>query len=66
MGFIIVNNIIQKVNYEEKHPILNKIIKYYQRTSLIYVSIEIILCLICLLILVFFSFICVCAGIKYN
>ena len=54
IGYMIVNIIINKVDYEKRYPRLSKIINYYRKMSLIYISIDIILCLICLLLLVFF------------
>ena len=56
--------LIQQGNYEIKYPKLKKILSYYQKTSLIYVSVEVFLCFICLILLVFFSFLLVYSGIK--
>ena len=63
IGYMIVNIIINKVDYEKRYPRLSKIINYYRKMSLIYVGIDIILCLICLLLLVFFSLSIVYIGI---
>ena len=63
IGYMIVNIIINKVEYEKRYHRLSKIINYYKKMSLIYISIDIILCLICLLLLVFFSLSIVYIGI---
>ena len=64
VGFMITYILIQQGNYEIKYPKLKKILSYYQKTSLIYVSVEVFLCFICLILLVFFSFLLVYSGIK--
>lgn len=64
LGFIITYFLIQQGNYENKYPKWSKIINYYKKSSLVYVSIEAFLCLICLLLLVFFSISLVYSGIK--
>lgn len=64
LGFMITYILIQKGNYEIKYPKLRKFINYYKKTSLIYVSVEVLLCLLCLILLVFFSFLFVYSGIK--
>ena len=66
IGYMIVNIIINKVDYEKRYPRLSKIINYYRKMSLIYVGIDIILCLICLLLLVFFSLSIIYIGIVNN
>ena len=66
IGYMIVNIIINKVDYEKRYPRLSKIINYYRKMSLIYISIDIILCLICLLLLVFFSLSIIYIGIVNN
>ena len=66
IGYMIVNIIINKVDYEKRYPRLSKIINYYKKMSLIYISIDIILCLICLLLLVFFSLSIIYIGIVNN
>ena len=66
IGYMIVNIIINKVDYEKRYPRLSKIINYYKKMSLIYISIDIILCLICLLLLVFLSLSIVYIGIVNN
>ena len=66
IGYMIVNIIINKVDYEKRYPRLSKIINYYRKMSLIYISIDIILCLICLLLLVFLSLSIVYIGIVNN
>ena len=64
LGFMITYILIQKGNYEQKYPKLRKFINYYKNTTLLFVSIEAFLCLICLLLMVFFSFLLVYSGIK--
>lgn len=64
LGFLISYILIQKGNYEIKYPKLKKIINYYKKSTLVYVSIEAFLCLICLSLLVGFSFLLVYYGIK--
>jgi len=64
LGFFITYILIQKGNYEIKYPKLSKIINYYKKSTLIYVSVEAFLCLISLILMVFFSFLIVYSGIK--
>ena len=64
LGFMITYILIQKGNYEHKYPKLSKIINYYKKSTLIYVSVEAFLCLVCLLLLVLFSYLLVYSGIK--
>ena len=64
VGFMITYVLIQKGNYEIKYPKLRKFINYYKKSTLVYVSIEALLCLICLILLVYFSFLYVYYGIK--
>jgi putative copper export protein len=55
IGYILTFYLIQKSNYEIKYPRLNNFINRYKNISLIYLSIEILLCLFCLILLVIFS-----------
>ena len=55
--FLLVYIIIQKGNYENKYPKLKFLINIYKKNTLIYVAIEAFLCLICFLILIFYSFV---------
>jgi hypothetical protein len=64
IGYLVVYIIIERGNYENKYPRLSKIINYYKKISLIYLSIEVLLCLICLFLLVFFSFLYIYSGIN--
>ena len=64
LGFMITYILIQKGNYEQKYPKLSKFINYYKKSTLIYVSIEAFLCLVCLILLVSYSFLLVYSGIK--
>jgi hypothetical protein len=60
---MIVYYIIQRGNYEDKYPRLKPFINFYKNTNIIYMSIEIFICLICLLALVIFSILFVYSGI---
>jgi hypothetical protein len=55
-GYILTYYFIQEGNYNEKYPKLSKLINYYKQLNFYFVIIEIILCLTCLLILNFYSF----------
>ena len=52
IAYILLNN---KKDYIKKYPRLEKIVNYYKVSSLVFVSIEVILCFTCLLLLVIFS-----------
>jgi hypothetical protein len=54
-GYVIVIFLIQKGNYEEKYPKFSRIINYYKKVNLVFLVIEVILCFICLILLIFFS-----------
>nr|YP_009504217.1 hypothetical protein [Lactifluus hygrophoroides]AWX52942.1 hypothetical protein [Lactifluus hygrophoroides] len=56
VGYILAYYFVQKGNYEVKYPKFAKLIKYYKKTTLVFLTIEIILCLICLGILIFYSY----------
>lgn len=56
IGYISSYYLIQKGNYEVKYPKFARIINYYKKTTLVFLIIEIILCLICLAILIFYSY----------
>ena len=64
VGFMITYILIQQGNYEKKYPQLNRFINFYKKSTILYVSIEVFLCLICLLLLVGFSFLLVSSGIN--
>jgi len=55
IGFILGNYLLQKVDYESKYPRLSKFIDRYKKLSLIYISLDILICLVCLLMLVCFT-----------
>ena len=55
-GFMLTYIIIQRGDYENKYPKLKKIINYYKKTSLVFFVIEGLLCLTCLSLLTYFSF----------
>jgi len=56
IGYISAYFLIQKGNYEVKYPKFARLIHYYKNTTLVFLIIEIILCLICLAILIFYSY----------
>ena len=55
-GYILTYYIIQKGDYEVKYPKFARLINYYKKTTLVFLIIEILLCLICLGILIFYSY----------
>lgn len=55
LGFLIAYILIQKGDYENKYPKFRKIINYFKKTTILYVTIEVLICLICLLMLIIFS-----------
>lgn len=61
-GFLIINHLINKYNIENKYPKLKKIIEYYKKISLVYIIIEGLICLSCLM----FIFIACILMIKTN
>jgi hypothetical protein len=54
-GYVIVIFLIQKSNYETKYPKFARFINYYKNINLVFLSVEILLCFICLILLIFFS-----------
>ena len=52
IGYILAYLLLQKVEYETKYPRLSKFINRYKNISYIYFSIDVIICLFCLLSLV--------------
>jgi hypothetical protein len=54
-GYVIVIYLIQKSDYGKKYPKFARLINYYKNINLIFLSIEILLCFICLILLIFFS-----------
>lgn len=54
-GYVLIIYLIQKSDYETKYPKFAKVINYYKNVNLIFLSIEIILCFICLTLLISFS-----------
>ena len=54
-GYIIIIYLIQKSEYEIKYPRFARFINYYKKVNLVFLSIEILLCFICLTLLIFFS-----------
>lgn len=55
-GYVIVIYLIQKSDYKTKYPKFAKFIDYYKNVNLVFLSIEILLCFVCLILLIFFSF----------
>jgi len=56
IGYVLTYYFIQKGDYSKKYPKLSKIIDYYKKVNFLFLTIEILLCLSCLLILNFYSF----------
>jgi hypothetical protein len=56
LGNLLAYYLIKKGNYEEKYPKLAGFVNYYKKVNLVFLIIEVILCLTCLSILVLFSF----------
>lgn len=54
-GYVIVIYLIQKSDYETKYPKFARLINYYKKVNLVFLSIEILLCFICLILLILFS-----------
>lgn len=55
LGFLVAYILIQKGDYENKYPKFKTIINYFKKTTIFYVIIEGLICLICLLMLIVFS-----------
>lgn len=55
LGYFSAYYLIQKSNYEIKYPKLAGFINYYKKTNLIFLIIDVLLCLFCLSFLVIFS-----------
>src|SRR5258708_1730629 len=51
-GYVIVIYLIQKSDYETKYPKFARLINYYKKVNLVFLSIEILLCFICLILLI--------------
>jgi hypothetical protein len=64
MGYVLSYYLIQQTKYsdETKYPRVGKIIKRYIQFNFIFLIIEILLCTICLLLLVFFSLLYIYLG----
>jgi len=56
IGYLLAYYLIQKGNYEVKYPKLTGLINYYKKINLVFLIIEVLLCLTCLTVLVLFSF----------
>jgi len=55
VGYLTTIYLLGKYNVEEKFPRFKRIIKYYQRSTLLFIFIEGILCTFCLLFIIFSS-----------
>lgn len=55
LGYFMAYYIIQKSNYENKYPKLTKIINYFKKVNLVFLAIEVLICLFCLATLALFS-----------
>jgi hypothetical protein len=55
IAYLLAYYLIQKGNYETKYPKLAGFINYYKKINLIFLIIEVLLCLFCLSFLVIFS-----------
>lgn len=55
-GYGLTYYLIQKGEYELKYPRFSKLINHYKKVNLIFIIIEVLLCLTCLTILIFYSF----------
>ncbi len=57
IGYFIANYLLEKVDFEKKYPKIGKYLNRFKKVGLIYLSIDLLLCLICLIILIFYSLI---------
>ena len=64
IGYMLSYIFIQNRDYENKYPKLKKFVGYYKKSSLIFITIEVIIVLICLLILIISSLAFIYLGIK--
>ena len=64
IGYMLSYIFIQNRDYENKYPNLKKFVGYYKKSSLIFITIEVIIGLICLLILIISSLAFIYLGIK--
>ena len=55
IGYMTAYIIVQNSNYEEKYPRLKNIINYYKKGSLLFIIIDVIFCVTCLVILILSS-----------
>jgi hypothetical protein len=56
IGYVLAYYLVQKGNYEVKYPKLVKLINYFKKVTIVYFTIEVILCFISLTLIVLFSF----------
>jgi len=55
LGYFLAYYLVQKSNYEEKYPKLTGLINYFKKVNLIFLVIEVLICLFCLASLILFS-----------
>jgi len=55
LGYFMAYYFIQKGNYEDRYPRLAGLINYFKKVNLVFLIIEVLICLFCLSILVLFS-----------
>ena len=54
-GYFISIYLINKYNVEERYPKYQKLIRYFEKSRILFVITEIILCLFCLIIIIIFN-----------
>ena len=64
VGYMIGYYLIHNGKYEEKYPKLSRFITFYKKSTVFFIVIEILLCVICLLILLVFSLLYFYSGIN--
>jgi hypothetical protein len=57
LGYFLSFYLLQRYNITDKYPKLKKIVGYYEKSSLLFVFIEVLFCIVCLLILIITAFI---------
>nr|UZS77748.1 hypothetical protein [Lentinula edodes]UZS77798.1 hypothetical protein [Lentinula edodes]UZS77848.1 hypothetical protein [Lentinula edodes]UZS77898.1 hypothetical protein [Lentinula edodes]UZS77948.1 hypothetical protein [Lentinula edodes] len=57
IGYLITYLLINNNDYETKYPRFKRLIIYFKKKSYIFLAMEIILCLLCLITIIVFSFI---------
>jgi predicted RND superfamily exporter protein len=57
IAYIITNYLLEKVDFEKKYPKIGKYINRLKKVTLFYICIDLLICLVWLLLLVFYSLI---------